>query len=394
MVMMNTESPAPATTPAKAQRVLVLQGGGALGSYQAGAYQALCRHDFEPEWIAGISIGAINAAIIAGNPRETRVERLKEFWEMVSSPVSWSPVTKGDRARSLFNETSAALIATFGVPGFFTPRLPPAPLWPPGSPQSQSYYDTAPLKKTLERLVDFDRINDGKTRLSIGVVGVTSGNFKYFDNFEFKKRGKKIGPEHIMASGALPPGFPSIVIEGEHYWDGGIASNTPLDFVLDEGVNRDLLIFQVDLFSARGLLPVSLLEAAEREKDIRFSSRTRMNTDKNRQIHNARMAVRDLIGKLPDYLKNDPSVELLRKASRENTVTVVHLIYRSKNYESSSKDYDFSRVGMVEHWGAGERDVYLSMRHKDWLERPQSGETMVTYDLTGDGSDAPDGKQE
>ena len=374
--------------------MLVLQGGGALGSYQAGAYQALCHHDFEPEWVAGISIGAINAAIIAGNSRETRVERLKEFWEMVSSPVSWSPVTKGDRARSLFNETSAALIATFGVPGFFTPRLPPAPLWPPGSPQSLSYYDTAPLKKTLERLVDFDLINDGKTRLSIGAVSVTSGNLRYFDNFEFKKLGKKIGPEHVMASGALPPGFPSVVIEGEHYWDGGIASNTPLDFVLDEKVDGDLLIFQVDLFCARGLLPVSLLEAAEREKDIRFSSRTRMNTDKNREIHNARMAVRDLIGKLPDYLKNDPSAELLRKAARENTVTVVHLIYRSKNYESSSKDYDFSRVGMVEHWGAGERDVYLSMRHKDWLERPQSGETMVTYDLTGDGSDAPDGKQE
>ena len=394
MVMTDSATPAPATTPANAQRVLVLQGGGALGSYQAGAYQALCHHDFEPEWVAGISIGAINAAIIAGNSRETRVERLKEFWEMVSSPVSWSPVTKGDRARSLFNETSAALIATFGVPGFFTPRLPPAPLWPPGSPQSQSYYDTATLKKTLERLVDFDLINDGKTRLSIGAVSVTSGNLRYFDNFEFKKLGKKIGPEHVMASGALPPGFPSVVIEGEHYWDGGIASNTPLDFVLDEKVDGDLLIFQVDLFCARGLLPVSLLEAAEREKDIRFSSRTRMNTDKNREIHNARMAVRDLIGKLPDYLKNDPSAELLRKAARENTVTVVHLIYRSKNYESSSKDYDFSRVGMVEHWGAGERDVYLSMRHKDWLERPQSGETMVTYDLTGDATDAPDGKQE
>jgi NTE family protein len=394
MVLMDTESPAPATTPANAQRVLVLQGGGALGSYQAGAYQALCHHDFEPEWVAGISIGAINAAIIAGNPRETRVERLKEFWEMVSSPVSWSPVTKGDRARSLFNETSAALIATFGVPGFFTPRLPPAPMWPPGSPQSLSYYDTTPLKKTLERLVDFDRINDCNVRLSIGAVGVTSGNFKYFDNFEFKKLGKKIGPEHVMASGALPPGFPSVVIEGEHYWDGGIASNTPLDFVLDEQVDRDLLIFQVDLFCSRGLLPESLLEAAEREKDIRFSSRTRMNTDKNRQLHNARVAVRDLIGKLPDYLKNDPSAELLRKAAKENTVTVVHLIYRSKNYESSSKDYDFSRVGMVEHWGAGERDVYLSMRHKDWLERPQSGETMVTYDLTGDVTDVPDGKEE
>jgi NTE family protein len=391
---METSDSAPATTPAKAKPVLVLQGGGALGSYQAGAYQALCHCDFEPEWIAGISIGAINAAIIAGNPREKRVARLKEFWEMVSAPVPWNPVTKSDRGRSLFNETSAALIATFGVPGFFTPRLPPAPLWPPGSPQAQSYYDTAPLKKTLERLVDFDRINDLKTRLSVGAVSVTTGNFKYFDNFEFRKQGKKIGPDHIMASGALPPGFPSVVIEGEHFWDGGIATNTPLDYVLDEETDNDLLIFQVDLFSARGQLPVSLLEATEREKDIRFSSRTRMNTDKNRQLHNARRALRDLIGKLPDYLKNDPSVELLREASKESTVTVVHLIYRSKNYESSSKDYGFSHVGMVEHWGAGERDVHLSMRHEDWLERPQSGETMVTYDLTGDGTETLDRKQE
>jgi NTE family protein len=392
--MTDNSSPAPATTPAKAQRVLVLQGGGALGSYQAGAYQALCHHDFEPEWIAGISIGAINAAIIAGNPREKRVERLKEFWELVSSPVPWNPVMSSDRGRSLFNETSAALIATFGVPGFFTPRFPPAPLWPQGSRQSQSYYDTTPLRATLERLVDFDRINDLKARLSVGAVSVTTGNFKYFDNFEFKKSGKKIGPEHIMASAALPPGFPSVEIEGEHFWDGGIASNTPLDYVLDEKVTNDLLIFQIDLFSARGPLPISLLDAAEREKDIRFSSRTRMNTDKNREVHNARVALRELIGKLPDDLKNDPSVEILSKAAKENTVTVVHLIYRSKNYESSSKDYDFSHIGMVEHWGAGERDVHLSMRHKDWLERPQSGETMVTYDLTGDGTETLDGKQE
>jgi NTE family protein len=394
MVKMDHSTPAPATKPANAHRVLVLQGGGALGSYQAGAFHALCRAGFEPEWIAGISIGAINAAIIAGNGPEKRVDRLKEFWEMVSSPVPWDPVTKGDRARSLFNETSAALIATFGVPGFFTPRIPPAPLWPPGSPQSQSYYDTAPLKKTLERLVDFDRINDLKTRLSVGAVGVTSGNFRYFDNFEFKKCKKKIGPEHIMASGALPPGFPSIEIEGEHYWDGGIASNTPLDYVLGEGANRDLLIFQVDLFSARGELPTSLLEAAEREKDIRYSSRTRMNTDKNKQLHNARKALRELLGKLPDNLKNDPSVEFLCKAARESTVTVVHLIYKSKNYESSSKDYDFSHVGMTEHWNAGVRDVHLSMRHKDLLERPQSDETMMAYDMTGDVPKSPGAKQE
>jgi NTE family protein len=392
--MTDDSDPAAARTPAKAQRVLVLQGGGALGSYQAGAYQALCHHDFEPEWIAGISIGAVNAAIIAGNPREKRVDRLKEFWNMVSAPVPWNPIASGDKNRSLFNETSAALIATFGVPGFFRPRFPPAPLWPQGSPQSQSYYDTAPLRATLERLVDFDRINDLKTRLSVGAVSVTSGNFKYFDNFEFRKLGKKIGPEHIMASGALPPGFPSIEIDGEHFWDGGIASNTPLDYVVDAEISNDLLIFQVDLFSARGPLPNSLLEAAEREKDIRFSSRTRMNTDKNKQVHNARMALRELFGKLPDYLKNDPSVEILCKVAEENTVTVVHLIYRSKNYESSSKDYDFSHIGMVEHWGAGERDVHLSMRHKDWLQRPQSGETMVTYDLTADSTETLGDKKE
>jgi NTE family protein len=369
--------------PETAKRVLVLQGGGALGSYQAGAYEALSHSDFEPDWVAGISIGAINSAIIAGNPPEKRVDRLKEFWEMAGSAAPWSPFLNDDRARGYFNETSAAVIATFGVPGFFTPRIPPAPLWPPGSPQSQSYYDTAPLKKTLERLVDFDRINDVKTRLSVGAVSVTTGNFTYFDNMLFKQMGKKLGPEHIMASGALPPGFPSIEIDGEHFWDGGISSNTPLDFVLDE-VNDDLLIFQVDLFSARGMLPVNMLEAAEREKDIRFSSRTRMNTDKNKKIHNIRKALRDLIGKLPDDLKNDPSVEILSEAARENTVTVVHLIYRSKNYESSSKDYNFSRIGMVEHWSAGERDVMLSMRHKEWFERPQSDESMVTYDLTAD----------
>jgi len=390
---MDIAAPAP-TTPAKAECVLVLQGGGALGSYQAGAFQALCHQGFEPDWIAGISIGAINAAIIAGNPPEQRVARLKEFWELVSSPVPWSPLLRGEHGRTVFSEASAALVATFGVPGFFTPRFPPALLWPPGSPQSQSYYDTAPLRATLERLVDFDRINDLQTRLSVGAVSVTTGNFRYFDNVEFSKLGKKIGPEHIMASGALPPGFPSIEIEGEHFWDGGIASNTPLDYVLDEETTRDLLIFQVDLFSARGPLPETLLEAAEREKDIRFSSRTRMNTDKNKQLHNTRRALCELIAKLPGELKNDPSVEALRAAVRENTVTVVHLIYRSKNYESSSKDYDFSHVGMIEHWSAGVRDVHLSMRRKEWLERPQSGETMVTYDLTGDGSETLGSQQE
>jgi NTE family protein len=374
-----TEPQQTSTTPALAQRVLVLQGGGALGSYQAGAYQALGQHDFEPAWVAGISIGAVNAAIIAGNAPEKRAAKLHEFWNLVSAPVPWKPIAPDDNARTAFNETSAALIATFGVPGFFMPRFPPALLWPFGSQQSLSYYDTTPLRETLEQVVDFDRINSKATRLSVGAVNVKTGNFVYFDNTK-----QIIGPEHIMASGALPPGFPAIEIDGEYYWDGGVASNTPLDYVLDEETRTDLLIFQVDLFSARGRLPTSLLEAAEREKDIRYSSRTRMNTDMNKKLHNTRKAIRNLIAKLPADLKDDPLVEQLNEAAKENTVTVVHLIYKSKNFETSSKDYDFSHFAMQEHWEAGQHDVDLSMRHPEWLQRPQNGETMVTYDLTGD----------
>ena len=360
--------------------MLVLQGGGALGSYQAGAHHALCDHGFDPDWVAGISIGAINAAIIAGNPPERRAERLKEFWMLASSPVLWKPFLPGDQSRSVFNEMSAAWIATFGVPGFFTPRVPPPALWPAGSPQSLSYYDTAPLRETLTRLVDFDLINSRKTRLSVGAVNIRSGNFEYFDNAH-----RTIRPEHIMASGALPPGFPPVEIDGEHYWDGGLVSNTPLDYVLEEETQRDLLIFQIALFSQRGALPTTLLEAVEREKDIRYSSRTRLNTDLWKKVHNTRKALRDLIELLPDDLKSNPLALTLAEAARENAVTVVHLIYRSKNFEAHSKDYDFSRVAMLEHWTAGERDVHTTLRHPEWLDRPQAGQTMGTYDLTADG---------
>jgi len=372
-----------ATTPARAMPVLVLQGGGALGSYQAGAYQALCHNDFMPQWLAGISIGAVNSAIIAGNPPERRVARLKEFWEMATAPVPWRPPLVGEQSNSAFHEAAAAWIAAFGVPGFFTPRFPPAPLWPPGSPQSLSYYDTAPLKATLLRLVDFDLINAKQVRLSIGAVNVKTGNFIYFDNFK-----QTIRPEHIMASGALPPGFPPVEIDGEYYWDGGLVSNTPLEYVLDEERERDLLIFQVDLFPSRGPLPTTLLEAAEREKDIRYSSRSRLNTNANMTLHNTRKAMRAFLKRLPPEYQSDPAVQQICADAKENTVTVVHLIYRTKNFESSSKDYDFSRVGMVEHWQSGERDVHLSMRHPEWLARPQNGETMVTYDLTQDELDA------
>jgi NTE family protein len=368
----------PPQCPADAKRVLVLQGGGALGSYQAGAYDALCHHGFDPAWVAGISIGAINAAIIAGNPKERRIPRLKEFWEKVSSPVMWRPIVKSEQSRSIFNEASAAYVATFGVPGFFTPRMPPAPLWPRGTPQAISYYDTAPLRATLESLVDFKLINEKHVRLSVGAVNVRTGNFAYFDNTL-----QKIGPEHIMASGALPPGFPPVEIDGEYYWDGGLVSNTPLDYVLDHEKKDDLLVFQVDLFSARGEVPDSILEATEREKDIRYSSRTRLITDANTKLHNTRKALRELIARLPEDLKNDPLVTALAEGAKENTVTVIHLIYKSKIFESGSKDYDFSRVGMVEHWRAGEEDVRVTMLHPECFMKPQAGETMVAYDVTG-----------
>lgn len=368
----------PASAPPPKKDVLVLQGGGALGSYQAGAFEALRDHGHAPTWIAGMSIGAINAAIIAGNPPERGVERLREFWELATAPVLGRPLMPSDQSRSLFHQTSSLLIAAFGVPGFFVPRLPPPPFWPAGSPQSLSFYDTIPLRETLLRLVDFDLINRKRVRLSVGAVNVKTGNFAYFDSFK-----QPIGPEHVMASAALPPGFPPVEIDGEFYWDGGLVSNTPLDYILDQNAKDDLTIFQVDLFSATGEMPTTILEAAEREKDIRFSSRTRLNTDKSRAMQRMRRSVRELLLRLPDEMRDDPLIESLRSCAHDPTIEVVHLIYRHKVYEANSKDYDFSRFGMLDHWSSGMTDVNGTLAHPLWRERRQEPGTLVTYDLTG-----------
>jgi len=230
------------------QTVFVLQGGGALGAYQAGAYTALAEAGYMPSWVAGISIGAVNSAIIAGNPPECRGERLRAFWEEVSSRLTAWPLTNDDNSRKMFNETSAAMAALWGVPGFFEPRVPPAVLMPPGTPEAISVYDSAPLYATLNELVDFDLLNSGAVRLSVGAVEVLTGNMQYFDTTS-----QTVGPEHIMASGALPPGLPPIMIGDKPYWDGGLVSNTPLQHVLERGGPRhDMVVFQVDLFSARG----------------------------------------------------------------------------------------------------------------------------------------------
>jgi NTE family protein len=358
------------------KRVMVLQGGGALGSYQAGVYEALSEVDQCPDWVAGISIGAINAAIIVGNPPEQRVDKLRQFWRQVSDGPQTDTFLRDSQMRAFVNEANALGTTLLGAPGFFTPRVPPPFFYPPGAPEALSVYDTTPLKATLERLVDFDRINARHIRLSVGAVNIRTGNFAYFDNMR-----QTIGPEHIMASGALPPGFPPIEIDGEHYWDGGLVSNTPLEYVLDEDTTDNLLIYQVDLFSARGPLPKTLMEADERVKDIRYSSRTRHNTDANLKIHQAKLALRTLIEGLPEELRNDPSAQQLKHLAAENAVTIVQLIYRRRPYEGSSKDYEFSRSTMLDHWSSGVEAVHRLRPHRDRILTPPKESGVQVFDV-------------
>jgi NTE family protein len=373
----------PSAPPSGEDCILVLQGGGALGAYQAGVFEALSGLRQTPNRVAGISIGAINAALIAGNPPASRVARLREFWELVSSSFPAAALGLGLAGRDLANEVSAMQAMLFGVPGFFTPRVPAAPLQPPGSIAAISYYDTEPLRRTLERLVDFDRLNSGEIRLSVGAVNVRTGNFAYFDSAR-----QTIDVRHIMASGALPPGFPPIEIYGEHYWDGGLVSNTPLQHVLDQPDERRRLVFQVDLFPARGALPANLGEVSEREKDIRFSSRTRLNTTHELDRQVIAQAARRLAAKLPPALRNDPDAKALVAIRCERAVDVVHLIYRSKHHESHSKDYEFSSISMHERWKSGHADTVHTLRDPRWRNRPHNTTGVHVYDLTSDGPSA------
>src|SRR5215467_4969025 len=366
---------------------LLLQGGGALGSYQAGVYEALAEADLHPDWIAGISIGAINSAIIAGNPPAERVAKLRGFWEEITTnPLfDWADALgdlwlKGDFARRLFNLTSANWAMFGGAAGFFELRRPPAWLHPDGALEATSFYNTQLLKSTLERFIDFERINSGETRLSVGAVNVRSGNFVYFDTTTHA-----IGPEHIMASGSLPPGFPAAEIEGEYYWDGGLISNTPLQWLAKNSHDHDTLAFQVDLWSARGELPRNLLEVATRQKEIQYSSRTRANTDHFKRIQRIRTAVSSLLGKLPKELLDGDEIETLKEFGSLKVYNVVHLIYHARNYEGQSKDYEFSRLSMEDHWRAGYHDAVRTLRHPEVLERPRSRDGIFIFDFHKDG---------
>jgi NTE family protein len=367
---------------------LMLQGGGALGAYQAGVYQGLDEAGIRPNWLAGISIGALNTAIIAGNAPEHRVARLREFWELICQPAFGPPVPPAieqaffnstDSMRKAFTAMQAMGAIVDGQKGFFVPRFPPPMPTVSGTPPTASYYDTAPLKATLETLCDFDRINSGETRVSVGAVNVGTGNFAYFDNTHIKLR-----PEHFMASGALPPGFGAVEIDGQYYWDGGLMSNTPLYEVIQTTPRRDTLAFQVDLWSAVGPVPDNLTDVQGRVKDIQFSSRTRLVTDVLQHSQRFRHVLREVLDRVSPEHRNDPWCKLAEDLACSKRYNVVHLIYRNKEYEGHYKDYQFGLSTMREHWQSGLEDIQSSLAQPHWLDMPDNDAGFVTHDIHRD----------
>ncbi|SMH37125.1 patatin-like phospholipase family protein [Mesorhizobium australicum] len=358
---------------------LVLQGGGALGAYQAGVFQALVEAGIEANWLSGVSIGAINASIIAGNRPGDQLDRLRDFWETVSSRKVWHFTPEGDYFRRLRNQTSAMMTMMSGLPGFFKPRDLNPWMQLPGASGSTSFYDTGELERTLNRLIDWEVLNERRRRLSVGAVNVRTGNFRYFDS-----EIEVIGPQHIMASGALPPAFPPIHIENEYYWDGGIVSNTPLQYLLEQEDVHDTLVFQVDLFSARGILPRDMGDVLARHKDIMYSSRTRNNTDTFRRLHNLRLKLHQALLRVPADALTDDDREFLASMEDVPQVNIVHLIYQQKVYESDAKDYEFSGTSMREHWDAGYQDTRKTLKHRKWLVKPPESIGMTVHDVHRD----------
>jgi NTE family protein len=381
-------------TPAESAKryetvALVLQGGGALGAYQCGVYEALDRGGIRPNWFAGTSIGAINAAILAGNAPERRIERLQEFWNTVCEPAgmfAWPSATMARDALAWLPPNSAlsawmGALSAFGAlvqgqRGFYAPRALPPWAQPPGSSAATSFYDTTPLKASLERLIDFDRLNADGVRLTVGATDVKTGNFRYFDSAT-----DEIAPEHIMASGALPPGFPAVTIDGEHYWDGGVVSNTPLEYVLESSPRRDTLALQVDLWSAVGIVPRTLLDVLERQKDIQYSSRTRLSTDAVAARQRLRNALGLLLESIPKKHLPDALVADLKPWLCDRVFNIIHLIYRAKPYEEQFKDYAFGRAAMREHWTSGFEDMSRSLGEPEFFVPPAREIGVVTHDI-------------
>jgi len=370
--------------PLPDQVALVLQGGGALGSYQAGVIERLDELDIEIDWVAGISIGAINAALIAGNPPELWTEQLTAFWTLVSSGLPNFCLPEQQDIREAAHLMAASAVALWGIPGFFRPNAVPSWWAPAGAAQALGYYDTAPLRETLDSLVDWERVNFGPMRFSVGAVDIENGNFAYFDNHDPKWRGR-IDARHVMASGALPPGLPPVEIDGRHYWDGGLVSNTPLSHVLDNQ-EGDMLIFQVDLFPADGEMPKEMTQVWSRQKDIQYSSRTRQVTDLYLRERREHHAVRELLKRLPNDLADTPEARELAAMVTESSVNIVHLIYRTRAWEGGARDFEFSRITMLDHWTQGREAVSaVADKGKHLIAQNIMDGKSATFDITATG---------
>lgn len=326
--------------------VLVLQGGGALGAYQAGVYQAIHEANIRVDWICGTSIGGVNGALLAGNPPERRVERLREFWEAVTEPpirfpnIPWFselPWNGNGQARYWSNKISAFATMFHGAPDFFTPRPFPPLSSTAESPDLVSYYDTSPLKATLARLVDFDLINSRPLRFSVAATNVRTGVPVYFDNLQ-----RPLSSAHVMASASLPPGFPPTEIDGEYYWDGGVVSNSPMQFVIDDRPRYSALVFQVDLWDANGEVPLDIPSANLRALEIHSASRLNITLEQYKKTQKFRHALSRFLDQLPQACQDDPDVQFLAQEARVKVATVVQLKYQSNKFETAGKTFEFS----------------------------------------------------
>jgi NTE family protein len=341
------------------QTVLVLQGGGALGAYQVGVYQALHEHGVEPDWVIGTSIGAINAALIAGNQPENRLARLHAFWDAVEHAAPHDGLHLWPGLGNVFTNLHTV---SRGIPNFFTPN--PAS-WIGTQAQvgveAASYYSTAPLHATLKSLVEFDLLAECRTRLTVGAVNVRSGRMHYFDS-----RDARLGPEHVMASGALPPAFPAIRVDGEPYWDGGIYSNTPIEAVLDDKPRRDSLIFAVSMWQPTGPEPESIWQVMGRQKDIQYASRAESHIARQKQIHHMRHIIRQMAGKVPPAQRDSPEFRELASWGCHTTMHVVRLQAPRLDGEDHTKDIDFTPTGVRARWQAGYADTLRALESQPW----------------------------
>jgi NTE family protein len=379
--MTSTEGlrPAAKADPAGHERlpgqvVLVMQGGGALGAYQGGVYQALHEAGIEPDWVIGTSIGAINGSIIAGNDVAHRLERLREFWSYIERP----PAGWGILPPHIENLTNSLATTLTGVPGFFSPNL--ATAWSPDAQvgvEQAAVYTVEPLKELLPTLVDVGLLNSGKPRFTVGLVNVQSGQLRYFDS-----RDEPIGLEHVIGSSALPPSFPAVRIGGEAYWDGGVYSNTPVEAIFDDNPRKNSVVFAVQIWHTRGPEPESVMQVLNRQKDIMFASRAKSHIARQAQIHQLRHVVRELVRMLPADRRRTPEVRALAGYGCGTVMHLVEINAGRLDGEGYSRDIDFSQAAIHARWQAGYADTrrMIALRPWDQPVDPMVGVTLHASD--------------